>query len=109
MAFVKYILEDKIPCPRCNADSQIRAEDKGDIVAVYHVCQFCRFRKFKRITTRRALELEKREKKYIELLNSSNKIEKNYKILARLKKIQKERQLLELGIRRKNGRSSRAK
>jgi len=109
MPFIKYILEENIPCPRCNADSQIRAEDNDDIVAVYHICSFCKFRKFVRITSRRALELEKREKKYVELLNRSDKIEKNYKILARIKKIQKERQLLELGIRRNNGRRKRAK
>jgi len=108
MAFIKYVLEDNVRCPRCNADSQIRAEDKGDIVAIYHVCSFCRLRRFKRITTRRAMELEKREKKYVELLNSGDKIEKKYQILARLEKIRKEKQLLDLGIRRNNGRRKRA-
>lgn len=104
MPFVQFILKDEVACPRCNADSQIRVEDKEDFCVVIHVCPMCRYRKSLKITTRRALELEKREQQLLALLNSSDKIEKNYKILARLKKIQRERELLELGIRRKYGR-----
>jgi hypothetical protein len=109
MPFIKYVLEDNIPCPRCNADSQIRVEDKEDFCIIVHVCKMCRYKKSLRITTRRALELEEREKMYIELLNSGLKIEKNYKILARLKKVQKQKELLELGIRRENGRRKNSK
>jgi hypothetical protein len=108
MTFLQYVLEE-LPCPRCNADSQVRVEDKEDFCIIVHICPMCRYRKSLRITTRRALELEKREQKLLEIINSSDKIEKTYKILARLKKIQRERQLLELGIRRKHGRSSRTK
>lgn len=108
MPFIQYILKDKVPCPRCNADSQIRIEDKEDFCIIVHICKYCKLRKSLRITTRRALELEKREQKLLEKLNSSDKIEKNYKILARLKKLQRERELLELGIRRKNGRRKKA-
>jgi len=109
MAFTQYILQDKVSCPRCNADSQIRIEDKEDFCIIVHVCKYCRLHKNLRITTRRAIELEKRERKLLEKLNSSDKIEKNYKILDRLKKLQRERELEELGIRRKHGRRKETK
>jgi hypothetical protein len=61
------------------------------------------------MTTRRALQLEKREQKLLDKLNSGDKIGETYKILARLKKVRRERELQEIGIRRKHGRRKRAK
>jgi hypothetical protein len=109
MASIQYVYEDKIPCPRCNADSQLRIEDQADICIIVNVCKYCQLRRVKRITTRRALELKKREQKLLDRLNSGDKIGKTYKILARLKRLQREIQLEELGLRSGNGRSKRAK
>lgn len=109
MASIQYIYEDKVPCPRCNADSQLRIEDRADICIIVNICKYCRFRKVVRITSRRALQLEKREQKLLDKLNSGDKIKETYKILARLKKIRRERELQEIGIRRKHGRRKRAK
>lgn len=108
MKFTKDILEDEVPCPRCNADSQIRVEDQEDFCIIVHVCKYCRLHKSLRITTRRALALEEMEQKLLDKLIPDDKIEKNYKILARLERLQQERKLEELGLRSKYGRRKRA-
>jgi NAD-dependent DNA ligase len=109
VASIQYIYEDEVACPRCNADSQLRIEDQADICIIVQVCKYCRFRKVQRMTTRRALQLEKGEQKLLDKLNSGDKIGETYKILARLKKVRRERELQEIGIRRKHGRRKRAK
>lgn len=98
MAFTKYILQDKVACPRCNADSQIRVEDKDDFCIVFHSCSMCRYKRSLKITTRRALKLQKRLDYYNQLLAENDKIKENYKILARIKKLQKEIDKEQLGI-----------
>lgn len=89
MPFKLYILEDKIPCPRCNADSQKRVEERGSSLVIVHVCPMCRYKKSLGITTRKALFLEKQIKKYVELLNSQRKIGENRKILAKINRLEK--------------------
>jgi hypothetical protein len=99
MPFEQFILEKNIPCPRCNADSQKRVEEKDNILIIVHICPMCRYRKSLGVTTRKALKLEAKKKKYIELLNKTRKIEENYKILARIKKIEELIIKEQLGIR----------
>jgi excinuclease UvrABC ATPase subunit len=94
----KTIIE-KLRCPRCNADAQIRVIELDRILQLYLVCPMCRLKQYKGTTSRRAIRLEKQIQKYMELLDNKEKIEEKYKILDRIQLLQEKLTKERLGLR----------
>ena len=94
----KTIIEELL-CPRCNANAQIRVVELGKVLQLYLICPMCRLKQYRGTTSRRALKIENQLKKYMELLQESEKIEENYKILARIELLQRKLDKEQLGIR----------
>lgn len=91
MPFIQKILRE-VNCPRCNAIAQERLEDRENSVIIILRCDKCRLTKNLGLTTRKALNLRKRQQKLRKSLNQA----KSPLVQAR---IQKEINLLDKKIR----------
>ena len=89
MAFKQTILEDKVACPRCNAESQHRLEERENspVISVVHVCDKCKLRKLIGVTSREAIELEVREKRLRSALEHTSNPYMRALIEARIRRV----------------------
>lgn len=59
-------------CPRCNAIAQLRAHPhESGMVELRLDCPKCKMSKFIKLTTQRFLKLEKKEEKYLKMLEKA--------------------------------------
>ena len=100
MPFKQYIIEDKIECPQCHGDSQKRVEEQGDLLLIFHICKLCKYRKSLGVTTRRALEMQKKMNYYQERIKNARNDKEHSIFLVRLQRLEEIKRRLDVGIRR---------
>lgn len=97
MAFKQVVLKE-VNCPRCNAIAQERLQDQADRVLVYLCCEKCRLKKHLRLTTRKALKLEKRRQSLRNLGSQENNPRAQALIKKRILELDKAIRRAEIGI-----------
>lgn len=97
MPFIQKILRE-VHCPRCNAIAQERLEDRETYVIIILWCSKCRLERKLGLTTRRALKLKKRHKKLSESLNQTKNPRARARIEFKLRQLERDINLAELGI-----------
>jgi ssDNA-binding Zn-finger/Zn-ribbon topoisomerase 1 len=84
-------------CPRCNAIAQLRAFDTETVmVELRLVCPKCRLSKYVKMTTQKSLDLEKKEKKLLDLLERANSPQRRNALLKQIEKTRREKLVTEV-------------
>lgn len=90
----------ELSCPRCNALSFLKLEEtegETDILMMYHICNKCKYKKFKGTTTYKIIKLENFIKKLEELKPGNAMLRVFQK--NKIQKLKKEIDLLKLGLK----------
>ncbi len=97
MAFRKIIYGES-NCPRCNAIAQLRAFpiEETNMVQLRLVCSKCKLSKLEKVTTQKFLDLDRKEKKYLKLLQTTQPGRRKDEILKRIQKIRREKYVSEV-------------
>lgn len=96
MAFEQIIYGEE-HCPRCNAIAQLRAhEHESGYVNLRLDCPKCKMSKHIKLTTKRFLKLEKKEKKYLSMLQEANSAVQRRWLLRMLERTRKQKLVAEV-------------
>ena len=97
MAFIQKIIQ-KISCPRCNAEAQLRAEDRNEYVIIMLQCPKCKLERRVGLTTRKALNLKKRRLKLEKRLEQAKSPAIRKQIEVKIKYVDERARKAEVGI-----------
>jgi len=96
MTFEQIIYGEK-NCPRCNAIAQLRAHPhESGMVELRLDCPKCYLSKFVKLTTQKFLRLEKKENKYLGMLQEAKTGQRKRQLLKMLEKVRKEKLIAEV-------------
>ena len=97
MTFAQIILKE-VSCPRCNAKAQHRLEDRDKYVIIYLSCRKCRLERKLGLTTRKALNLKKRQEKLRKRLSQAKSPGIRKQIEVEINQLERRIGKAELGI-----------
>lgn len=91
-------------CPRCNAKAELRIErperaDDTELVFIFVVCKICRYRKFVRSSTEKAIKIEVQINEAQERLqNMPVNSSASRNLIAKIENMERAKARLELGF-----------
>lgn len=96
MAFEQIIYGER-HCPRCNAIAQLRTHThESGYVELRLDCPKCKLSKFVKLTTEKFLKLEKKEEKYLKMLQETNSGAQRRRLLKMLEDVRKKKNIAEV-------------
>lgn len=85
-------------CPRCNAIAQLRTHKHEDssMVELRLDCDKCKLSKFVKITTQRFLDLDRKEKKFLHMLERAESASRRNALLKMIEDVRKNKLVAEV-------------